>query len=195
MTRPVERRPARPDRKTGAQLKVAVEPDWGPAMAVLNDRQRAFVLGLYQVRPGHGASVRAARLAGYGTPQSSAETMATIASRLVHGEKIQAALREHDGKVLRASAPRALLALHGMVENPEHKDHARAVGMVLDRVHPVETIHHVKSEHQHVLVATDEVLARIRMIADRVGVGAMPPLIEASARQVTETNGDGDDGA
>jgi hypothetical protein len=47
-------------------------PEWGPAMKALNEKQRRFVLALYQVKPGHGAQVRAARLAGYGTPNSSA---------------------------------------------------------------------------------------------------------------------------
>jgi phage terminase small subunit len=159
-------------RRRGSKNRPAAsvnEPEWGPAMRALNEKQRRFVLALYQVKPGYGAQVRAARLAGYGTPSSSPESWAALASRLIHDEKIQAALREHDQKVLRAAAPRALRALHGMVEDPEHKDHARAVGMVLDRVHPVETVHHVRSEHRHVVVAPEQVLERIREIADRLG--------------------------
>jgi phage terminase small subunit len=119
------------------------------------------------------------------------------ASRLIHDEKIQAALREHDQKVLRAAAPRALRALHGMVEDPEHKDHARAVGMVLDRVHPVETVHHVRSEHRHAVVATEQVLERIREIAGRVGLDSerMPAPIEGEFREITNDNGENDGSA
>lgn len=46
-------------------------PEWGPAMNALTEKQRRFVLALYQVKPGHGAQVKAAKLAGYGTPRSS----------------------------------------------------------------------------------------------------------------------------
>jgi phage terminase small subunit len=173
----------------------AADEAWGPAMKALNEKQRRFVLALYQVKPGHGAQVKAARLAGYGTPNSSAASWAALASRLIHDERVQAAFREHDQKVLRAATPRALLALHGMVEDPGHKDHARAVGMVLDRVHPVETVHHVRSEQRHVIVATDEVLARIRNIASAVGLDpdAMPPIIEADYQDITDdANGESD---
>jgi phage terminase small subunit len=182
-------------RRGSKNLLPVDEPEWGPAMKALNEKQRRFVLALYQVKPGHGAQVRAARLAGYGTPNSSAASWAALASRLIHDEKIQAALREHDQKVLRAAAPRALRALHGMVEDPDHKDHARAVGMVLDRTHPVETVHHVRSEQRHVVVASEEVLARIRAIAGAVGLDAdaMPAIIEADYQDITdEANGESD---
>jgi phage terminase small subunit len=179
-----------------AGTDVALAPDgteWGPCMKALNERQRRFVLALYQVPPGHGAQVRAAKMAGYGTPTSSPETWAALASRLIHDERVQAALREHDQKVLRAAAPRALRALHGLVEDTEHRDHARGIAMVLDRTHPVETVHHVKTERRHVLVAPEKVLARIREIASAVGLDAdaMPPPIDAEFTEVAD-EGDGD---
>src|SRR5580704_12315194 len=157
MTQSPENRPCRrPKTRAVAQTVAVVVADataWGPCMAALNDKQRRFVLALYQVKPGHGAQVRAAKMAGYGKPTSTPETWAALASRLIHDEKVQAALHEHDQKVLRAAAPRALRALHGMVEDPEHRDHARAVGMVLDRVHPVETRIAIDHQHTHEIVA------------------------------------------
>jgi phage terminase small subunit len=128
------------------------DTDFGPAMKALrSDRHRMFVLALYSVRPGHGAQVRAAKAAGFGTTTTSPQSWSVIASRLAHDEKIQAALAEEDQKRIRASAPRAVRALAAMVENSKHKDHARAVGMVLDRVHPTETISHhtVDVTHNH----------------------------------------------
>ena len=81
----------------------------GPAMLALpTDRHRAFVRALYTVRPGWGASVKAAKQAGFGTPTSSAQSMATIASRLRHDERILAAIAEEDQKFIRSSAPRAM---------------------------------------------------------------------------------------
>jgi hypothetical protein len=140
----------------------------GPAMLALpTDRHRAFVRALYQVRPGHGANVKAAKLAGWGCPSSSAQSMATIASRLAHDERVLEAIREEDEKRIRSSAPRAISALSRLVENPKHKDHARGIAMVLDRIHPVETTHHVKVEHDATpnFKETAQVLERIAELA------------------------------
>ena len=56
--------------------------EWGPAMKVLSDRHKAFVLALYQIKPGYGAHVKAAKLAGFGTSTSSAKSWSTIAASL-----------------------------------------------------------------------------------------------------------------
>ena len=145
-----------PDAISGKQAKKAerrelaplelIDAQDGPAMMALpTDRHRAFVRALYQVKPGHGANVKAAKLAGWGQPLSSPASMATIASRLAHDERVLAAIREEDEKRIRSSAPRAIAALSALVENPKSKDHARGIAMILDRVHPVETV--VKVNH------------------------------------------------
>lgn len=164
--------------------------EWGEAMKALpSDRHRRFVLALYQVKPGHGAQVRAAKLAGFGTPTSSASSWSTIASRLAHDPRIQAALAEEDQKRLRASAPRAVRALSHLVETPDHRDHARAIGMVLDRVHPATTTHRVEVEHEHRhrLVSPEKVLERICELAAIAGVDPklLPPTIDATCKDVT----------
>jgi hypothetical protein len=65
----------------------------GPKMQALpTDRHRAFVRALYQVRPGHGAAVKAAKMAGFGTAESSPQSMATIASRLKHDDRVLEAI-------------------------------------------------------------------------------------------------------
>jgi hypothetical protein len=148
----------------------------GPAMKALpNDRWRAFVRALYQVRPGHGAQVRACKLAGFGTETSTPETMAVLASRLAHDERVQAALYEEDQKHIRASAPRAIRALSTLIENPSSRDHARGIAMVLDRVHPAETTHTVKVEHEasSSMKLTAQVFERIMELAARANVAPM----------------------
>src|ERR1700694_6043360 len=121
----------------------------GPAMLALpTDRHRAFVRALDTVRPGPGPRVKAAKLAGFGCPTSSPQSMATIASRLSHDERVLAAIAEEDQKYIRSSAPRAIGALSRLIETPSHKDHARGIAMVLDRTNPVEMLHKVKHEHE-----------------------------------------------
>jgi hypothetical protein len=140
----------------------------GPKMAALpTDRHRAFVRALYTVRPGHGAAVKAAKLAGFGTPESSPQSMATIASRLKSDQRVLEALEEEDKKYIRASAPRAISALSRLIEDPQHKDHARGIGMVLDRVMPAENVLSVKHEHDltPAFQETAQVMARIAELA------------------------------
>src|ERR1700692_2655538 len=125
-----------------------VDAQDGPAMLALpTDRHRAFVRALYTVRPGHGARVKAAKLAGFGCPTSTPQSMATIASRLSHDERVLAAIAEEDQKYIRSSAPRAMGALSRLIEDPRHKDQARGLAMVLDRTMPLETVHNVQVKH------------------------------------------------
>jgi hypothetical protein len=181
MIEPSRKRP-KGKRREVAPLEPVDAKD-GPAMLALpTDRHRAFVRALYTVRPGHGARVKAAKLAGFGCPTSSPQSMATIASRLSHDERVLAAIREEDEKYIRSSAPRAIGALSRMIENPGHKDHARGIAMVLDRVHPVESVINVKHDATPAFKATAEVLARIAELAARAGIdiSKMPPMIDAT---------------
>jgi hypothetical protein len=143
----------------------------GPAMQALpSDRHRGFVRALYTVRPGHGANVKAAKLAGFGCPTSTPQSMATIASRLAHDDRVLAAIREEDEKHIRSSAPRAISALSRLIETPSSKDHARGIAMVLDRIHPVETIVKMQHDATPALKATAEVLKRIAEVARLAGL-------------------------
>jgi hypothetical protein len=166
-------------RKSGKRQELVplepVDAEDGPAMKALpTDRHRAFVRALYQVKPGHGANVKAAKLAAFGTPNSSPQSMATIASRLAHDERVLAAIAEEDSKRIRASAPRAISALSRLVEDPRHKDHARGIAMVLDRVHPVETVHKVDVSHKHDVTPnareTAQILERIAELSAKFSV-------------------------
>ena len=54
-------------------------------------------------------------------------------------DRMLAAVAEETRKLLRSGHPEAVKAVHAGVRNPEHKDHARFVAMVLDRSDPVES--------------------------------------------------------
>jgi hypothetical protein len=182
-----------PKRAKGKRRELAplepVDAIDGPAMLALpTDRHRAFVRALYQVKPGHGSGVKAAKLAGWGSTTSSPASLATIASRLAHDERVLAAIREEDEKRIRSSAPRAISALSRLVENPKHKDHARGIAMVLDRVHPVETVVKVNHDATPALRATADVLARIATLAAQAGidVSKLPPMIDVTPVRKSE---------
>jgi alpha-beta hydrolase superfamily lysophospholipase len=147
-------------------------------LALPTPRHRAFVRAMYQVKPGHGAAVRAAKLAGFGTPESTPQSMATIASRLTHDERIQEAFAEQDQLFIRASAPRAISALSRLIENPKAKDHARGIAMILDRTMPLETVHNVKVEHDVTPNAkeTAQILERIAELSAKFSVRLPAPL-------------------
>ena len=177
--------PELPKRKRAKRRDLAPLPavdgtEWGPCMkALASDKHRMFVLALYQIKPGYGANVKAAKMAGFGTETSSAKSWSVIASRLAHDEKILAAIHEEDQKRIRSSAPRAILALQNLVEDPTAKDHARGIGMVLDRVHPIQSTSIVKVEHDVTpsFRATAEIMKRIEELAAKFNVALPAPKI------------------
>jgi hypothetical protein len=97
-------------------------------------------------------------------------------------------MREEDERRIRASAPRAIRALEYLIETPTHKDFARGIEMVLSRVHPTESVHHVKVEHRgKVVIATEQVLERIRELASKAGLdlAQMPAMIDGEYEDIT----------
>lgn len=90
-------------------LETEAAPEWGPAMSALNEKRRAFVCGLYDEdapRKGDGLLIYAAQVAGYGTPTSSKKSLSVIANRIVHDDRVQAAIVEYSQRVLRAIPPK-----------------------------------------------------------------------------------------
>jgi len=125
--------------------------EYGAAMKELpNDRWRAFVELYLLEPPTRGAQTRACRRAGFGKPRSNATTMARIALRLMSDDRIVAAIAEESKKMLRTGAPEAVKALLELIRDPTHKDHARAIGMIIDRVDPVTSHQVVEVTHKHI---------------------------------------------
>jgi hypothetical protein len=178
---PAAEKPAkrkRGKRREPPPLEPVDAKDGRAMLSLPTDRHRAFVRALYTVRPGHGARVKAAKLAGFGTPQSTPQTMATIASRLSHDERVLAAIAEEDQKYIRSSAPRAIGALARLIENPNAKDHARGIAMVLDRTMPLETTHSVNLKHDVTpnAMETAQILQRIAELSAKFSVTLPAPL-------------------
>jgi len=138
----------------------APREDWGqhgPAMKALpNDAWRAFALALASGRQGHGALARAARAAGFGK-NSTPANLAKLAWKISHDDRMIAAVAEISRKIVRVGAPEAATALLNLVRNPKHRDHGRAISMVLDRSDPVvarhshEVLHRIENPDEEAL--------------------------------------------
>jgi phage terminase small subunit len=159
---------ATPNKRTkgkGRELApLPVDASYGPAMAALNEKQRLFVRGLFELPGGkHGAATRSARAAGYGTPTSSAQSMATISSRLCSNPAIQDAIQEKSRKYVTTLGPMAVRALKHLLVTPSHREHGRALGLAIERVAPAQSTHTVNVNH-HVVDHSAEAVAQLRML-------------------------------
>ena len=156
MTEPTDDKPA----TDVALTSDAPWGDWGklgPAMRKLgSDRQRKFVYYYVHLNTGkHSAPMTAYELAGY---KPNERNLRTDPYKLLQREEIVEAVIEESKRALRAGAPNAVAALHRLVNDPTHRDHARGIAMLLDRVDPVLTRHDMRVEHEHrvTLSADDE---------------------------------------
>jgi hypothetical protein len=144
--------------------------EYGPAMRALpNNKWRAFVdfyLVLPPSRTGRFSNqAEAARRAGFGTPRSKPIDMASTAWQLMRDERMQAAIAEEAHKLLRSCAPEAAKALIELVRNPEHKDHAKGIGMMLARTDPEITRHDMNITHR-VIDPEQEELEELRALRE-----------------------------
>jgi hypothetical protein len=147
--------------------KSLVAEDWGqlgPAMRALpSNKWRAFVEFYLLEEPGYGAQASAARLAGFGKPKTTPLNMARIASRLMRDDRMIAAIGEESKKIVRGGAPEAAKALLALVRDPAHKDHARAIGMVLARTDPETTVQNLNITHK-ILDPDQEAIEELRAL-------------------------------
>jgi phage terminase small subunit len=141
-----------------------VQPEtWGAlgeAMRQLNERQRKFVVALLTGKPGYGAQTRAYRAAGYNCAKASTE--GKEAHAMVRNPKIIAAIAEEAKKIIRGVGyAEATTALMNLVRSPDHREHGRALAMVLDRVDAVISKQSIDVVHRH-LNADQEALEELR---------------------------------
>ena len=85
-----------------AQERIA---DIGPAMSALTEKQRRDVLALFDAPRTHGSGVFAVKIAGYGTPTSSRQSLAQLAYQLNNDPKVQAANRRSLASVSHGFGP------------------------------------------------------------------------------------------
>jgi hypothetical protein len=114
-----------------------------------NDAWREFVYRYVREKPRKGALVAAARAAGF-CKDSTPATAAKLAWKMAHDERAIAAITEESKKILRVAFPEGANALLNLVRDPDHKEHGRAISLLLERVFPAETRHSVEVVHKTV---------------------------------------------
>lgn len=158
---------------------IADSGQFGPAMAALTEKQRRYVIALFEAPKSHGALTFAARRAGYGTPTSSRQSLSQMAHALNADPKVQAAIAEASQAYITVLGPHAVRALKKVLDNPGHRDFGRALGLVVDRVSPVQSTAVVKVEGEVRLSSGDaaHILERIEQLAAKFMVALPAPNI------------------
>jgi phage terminase small subunit len=151
----------------------------GPAMALLTEKQRLYVHALFEAPKSYGSGVFAIKMAGYGTASSSRQSLAQLAYQLNSDPKIQAAISEVSQQHLTVLGPAAVRALRRVLDNPKHRDHGRALGIVMDRVAPQNSTHTVKVEGEVKITAAEatRVMDRIEQLCAKFGVALPTPKV------------------
>ncbi len=96
----------------------------GPAMAALNERQRLFVIALFELGP-KGNATEAAIRAGY--TDNGTNYICVQASRLMASPKVQEAIREEAATQVGAALPYAQRGMMQILRDPAHQDHAKMI--------------------------------------------------------------------
>jgi len=105
-----------------------------------------FLRAGFQDRRGRPRDLRAGRAAGFGGDDA---TVRMQVSRALHNQKVQDALREVGGKLIRASAFTAIRQTEKIANDIEHRDCLKACLALMDRGgFAVETHHTVTVEHK-----------------------------------------------
>ncbi len=150
---------------------------YGPAMAALTERQRRYVRALFDAPRSHGSGVFAAKAAGYSA--SSRAVLASTAWQLNSDPKVQAAVAEMSQQFLITLGPVAVRTMKRILDTPNHKELGRVIGLVMDRVSPVQSTAIVKVEGEVKLSAGDAatVLNRIEELSNKFMVALPSPKI------------------
>ncbi|MBR0936687.1 hypothetical protein JQ586_25350 [Bradyrhizobium jicamae] len=147
-------------------------------MAALTEKQRRYVLALFDAPRKHGSGVFAVKAAGYG-PTSSRHTLSQLAYQLNNDPKIQLAITEVSQNYLCALGPYAVRAVKRILDDPKHREHGRIIGIVMDRVSPVQSTAVVKVQGEVKISAADAAytMQRIEELCSKFAVALPRPKI------------------
>lgn len=113
---------------TDAALEPLEADDFGPKMALLTERQRAFVRLVIEYPT--ASKWRVAKLAGF---SGIVATLKVTAHRLMHSDKVIDALEEETRKRLKYGGFVGVARLVKMASEPNHPQHFKACEALADR--------------------------------------------------------------
>jgi phage terminase small subunit len=143
--------------------KLKIEHPYGPAMSSLTPLQQRFVEALI-VAP-LVPPFNSMRTAGYkGTPDACHKATKRALART----DVLEAIKEASAAKMRAMLPKAVEALDGVLENPKHRDHLKAVTVIMDRA----GLHEIKESKKTIehTINTPVMIAKIKAMAEMLGV-------------------------
>ncbi|MCK1542208.1 hypothetical protein IVA98_32940 [Bradyrhizobium sp. 160] len=142
------------------------------------------MLALFDAPRSHGSLTFAAKAAGY--QASSQASLHSIAHQLGSDPKVEAAVAEISRQYLVTLGPRAVRAMRKVLDNDKHKDFGRVLGLIMDRVSPVQSTALVKVEGEVTVSSADtaRVMERIEELSTRFMVALpSPKVIEHEAAE------------
>lgn len=157
-----------------------VNPDdmgTGPAFAALSEKQKKFVIALFNAPKSHGAQTYAARAAGYTTSSPNATNV--LGYQTFWNPKVQAAIEELSRQYLTVLGPHAVRAMKRVLDNDEHSQFGRVLGILMDRISPANSTHTVTVQHDITPTAaqTAETLRRIAELSAKFSVALPKPKV------------------
>lgn len=169
------------------------DSDFGPAMLALSEKQRLFVINMVELGGGPTKYAECARRAGYSPSDGD---MRQQVYKLVHSEKIQAALEEEAKRRLKTGMVQAvsgLLALAEKCQDTDPKVALKAYEAILNRTGlPVQTEKKVTVEHK---MSDKELMDRVGKLGHDLGVDISkllpaPDVVEGEFVEVTPVEED-----
>ena len=150
----------------------------GRAMRKILPQQRAFVVAYVETGGRNGAA--AARAAGYAPNNPGAQRV--TAYRLLHDDKVLAAIKEVADKQLRASIIIGTDALIEIASDPSHKDRLKAATELVNRGGLIAATAHNINVNVTDNRTPEEMLTRINVLAKGLGIDPDALLGSASGR-------------
>lgn len=160
------------------------------ALGALNEMQQRFVVA-YAADPMRTATAAAIE-AGYGSAHAESDrkkqhsVASHSASLLLKNKKVLAAVHECSLNLLAEANLKATAALLALLDNPNHKSHAWAIGQVIDRVGVIPSIVHKQEINVNDTRTSDpEKIERIKQLAIAMGMDPAALLGRAGVIETT----------
>jgi hypothetical protein len=165
-----ERKPKRFRSRKYASTPLAVMPDvesMGPALRALTPKQRRLILELRDGPSGYGSIIRAGRIA-YGEAGSE-DALKVIVSKVLHDDRVQAAMKEIGLKKISTAAFQAIGNVERIANDPADVNCFKANIELLNRGGFAPQTHHTVTV-EHKVDYTKQALEELAMFR-RLGVG------------------------